>query len=324
MYYDYKYDIAGYVRAFLKVSPLDISGISPESAANGVYVYANNGKLYNPDNWNTANNDNAVGVAVITDNSRFCIKKGLANSDGDQSWSVNLSVTDVSELTNYTSSATARTDYNGQSNTATIRAASPSEISPSFNAAHWCYSQAITVNGELINGYLPAMGELYDIYNNKSTIENTLSLIGSKTIASLYSDGDPFLWSSTEYGSDYAWGLTWGIGNIYNYDKGTTYDYYYTIPCFPLQVLQDLLGLPAPEGSADYETSTITFEKASIPGAAGAIKLTSDQDWMIRLNPEFPILQSGTYEFCYLDPSNPNNHGQITNQAIILPVTPNN
>lgn len=259
---------------------------------------------------------------MITDNSRFCIKKGLANSDGDQSWSVNLSVTDVFELTNYTSSATARTDYNGQSNTAIIRAASPSD--PSFNAAHWCYSQAVIVNGELINGYLPAMGELYDIYNNKYAIENTLSLIGSKTIASLYSDGDPFLWSSTEYGSDYAWGLTWGIGNVYNYNKGTTYSYYYALPCFPLQVLQDLSGLPAPEGSVNYETNTITFEKASILGVAGAIKLTSDQDWMIRLNPEFPILQSGTYEFCYIDPSNPNNHGQITTQAIILPVTSNN
>ena len=65
-----------YVRAFLKVSPLDLSGISPESASNGVYVYANNGKLYSPDNWDTANNDSAVGVAVVDDNCKFAITKG--------------------------------------------------------------------------------------------------------------------------------------------------------------------------------------------------------------------------------------------------------
>ena len=62
-----------YVRAFLKVSPLDQSGVSPSEASNGVYVYANNGKLYNPEEWDTANNDLAVGVAVVTDDCRFAI-----------------------------------------------------------------------------------------------------------------------------------------------------------------------------------------------------------------------------------------------------------
>ena len=58
------------------------SGYTPEEVANGVYVYASNGQLYNPDEWKTSMNDSAVGVAVITDNSRFCIKKGLDAVNG--------------------------------------------------------------------------------------------------------------------------------------------------------------------------------------------------------------------------------------------------
>lgn len=293
------------------------SGIDPADANNGVYIYDSTGLLWNLEDWDVANNDNAVGVAVITDNSRFCIKKGIS-AKNNIPWSQALYDTDVSGIAN------SNNDYAGQSNTDIIRQLTNSENSNN-NAAHYCYSQTIIVNGYAVHGYLLAYSELVDLYNNKSEVESLLTLIGSNTITSL--SQFVYLWSSSEtsnYPKTSACTLRWSSGNYYSYDKNIPFNQYYALPCFPLQVLQDLSGLPAPEGSADYGTSTITFEKAPILGVAGAIKLTSDQDWMIRLNPEFPILQSGTYEFCYLDPSNPNNHGQITNQAIILPVTPNN
>ena len=289
------------------------SGIDPADANNGVYIYDSTGLLWNLEDWDVANNDNAVGVAVITDNTRMYITKG---TKPQRAWSLDLYGTDVPGVTNISSSAS---DYNGQSNTSAIRAAATSE-SVSNNAAHYCYSQTASINGSAVHGYLPAIGELRDAYNNKSTVDSAMSLIGGTAMPTDY-----YIWSSSEDSGGpegYAWSLYWSNGGTFNRTKD--YSDPRVVPCFPLQVLQDLSGLPAPEGSADYGTSTITFEKAPILGVAGAIKLTSDQDWMIRLNPEFPILQSGTYEFCYLDPSNPNNHGQITNQAIILPVTPTN
>lgn len=51
-------------------------GIDPTTAPNGVYVYSNDGKLYNLDDWDAANNDSAVGVAVITNDCKFAITKG--------------------------------------------------------------------------------------------------------------------------------------------------------------------------------------------------------------------------------------------------------
>ena len=212
-----------YVRAFLKVSPLDLSGISPESASNGVYVYANNGKLYNPEEWNTANNDSAVGVAVVTDDCKFAIAKG---EKPRRVWSEALYGTDVSGLTNYGSSSQAVTDFNGENNTAIIRAAASSEDS-SNNAAHYCYAQIITVNGTTKHGYLAALGEWQAAYSNKSSVDSAMSKINGTAMPISYS-----LWSSTERIANYTWGLHWGDGSLYDNSKNNSV--YYAVPMYSL------------------------------------------------------------------------------------------
>lgn len=68
------------------------------------------------------------------------------------------------------------TDFNGQSNTDIIISASPGEDG-SNNASHYCYAQ--TLNGQ--HGYLPALGELVVMYNNKSGINEALQLLNSNT-----------------------------------------------------------------------------------------------------------------------------------------------
>ena len=199
-------------------------GIDPATAPNGVYVYANDDKLYNPEEWNTANNDSAVGVAVVTDDCKFAISKG---EKPPRAWSDSSYMTDISGLTNYDSYIQAETDFNGESNTSIIREAISNEDA-SNNAAHYCYSQTVSINGRVtIHGYLPALGELRIAYNNKSTIDSTLNLIGGTAIPT-----DDWLWSSTERYSESAWRLNWSNGSPFGSDKFVNYQY--AVPFFSL------------------------------------------------------------------------------------------
>lgn len=198
-------------------------GIDPTTAPNGVYIYANDGLVYNPDDWNTANNDSAVGVAVITNDCRFAIIKG---EKPKMVWSDALYRTDVDGLTNYSDSSQAITDFNGENNTAIIREAASSEDA-SNNAAHYCYNQIVSISGRgTVYGYLPALGELQAAYNNKSAIDSAISLIGGITIPTSQS-----LWSSTETSAELAWRLSWVFGNSYTAYKSSTY---YAVSIFPL------------------------------------------------------------------------------------------
>lgn len=198
-----KYNSNFYVRAFLAVSPLGQSGVSPSEASNGVYVYANNGKLYIPEEWDTANNDLAVGVAVVTDDCKFAIGKTERNSG--VIWSNALNGSDVSGILSAIDSTTALTDFVGENNSRLIREAASGEDS-SNNAAHWCYAQTITVNGATKHGYLAAAGEWQAAYDNKSEVDSALSKIGG---AAMFIARN---WSSTEYSSDGAWTIRWSDG----------------------------------------------------------------------------------------------------------------
>lgn len=209
-----------YVRAFLAVD----NAQTPETAPNGVYVYANNGKLYNPEEWDTTNNDSAVGVAVVTDNYRFAITKG---AKPQRAWSDALYGIDVDGLTNYSSSSQAVTDFNGESNTAIIREAASGEDA-SNNAAHYCYNQTVSISGRgTVHGYLPALGELQAAFNNKSAVDSAMSLIGGTAMPTSYS-----LWSSTENDSSYAWKLVWRNDYLNGGAKDFTSNY--AVPIFPL------------------------------------------------------------------------------------------
>lgn len=199
-------------------------GIDPATAPNGVYVYSNDGLLYNPDDWDTANNDNAVGVAVVDDNCKFAITK---EEKPQRVWSDALYGTDVDGLTNYTNSSQAATDFNGESNTAFIRAAAPSEDA-SNNAAHYCYNQTVSIDGRgTIHGYLPSLGELRTAYNNKSAIDSAMNLIGGTGMPT-----NNYLLSSTEYDANNIWSLLWRNGTVDYYYKNRTNRY--AVPVFPL------------------------------------------------------------------------------------------
>lgn len=200
---------------------------------NGVYVYTNTGQLVKPDDWDTSNNDNALGVAVVDDNCRFIISKSLPMMN-DIVWSG--TDTDISGLPNINSSSSAQNDFDGQSNTNTII----SSIGSSTNyMVGYCRSQSL--NGQ--SGYLPSSGELYVMWENKSDINSALQKIGANTIDTaldnLYSAADHYLWSSTESSPKTAWYLGWERSSspLFAYvSKTSTGAFNYAFPFFPLNI----------------------------------------------------------------------------------------
>ena len=178
--------------------------------ANGVYICDSDGKLTAVGSWNTSNNSKAVGVAVVSDNCSFVIDK--TNSTNSIAWGGYG--TDIPNLDNITDSSRAKLDYDGKFNTDKIIASLGSSTS---NAAGWCRSKSITVNGSVRYGYLPSLGEWQTAYNNKSQVDSALSKIGGTAMLTGYH------WASTEYSSDYAWKLSWVIGDINYYGKKVTY-----------------------------------------------------------------------------------------------------
>ena len=109
-----------------------------------------------------------------------------------------------------TDSTVAKTDYNGVTNTQNIVTKCQSATT---YAAGWC--NAYTFPDGVTKGYLPAAGELYLTYQNKTAIDAALSACGGTALVSAH-------WSSTFYGTKgsyrYCWALDWDDGRvIYGY-----------------------------------------------------------------------------------------------------------
>ena len=193
-----------------KIASIEGGG-TPTEGIYGVFIYDTNGNLTKPEEWDTANNDLAVGVAVIDENCSFIIGKEASES---KAWSDILYGTTVSGIVTTNDKSTAKTDYKGEANSSIVRGLTLKET----NAFNWAYSNTITVNGTTLYGYIGALGEWWTAYNNKSSIDSALSKIGGTAMTIDYH------WTSTQYGSNNAWRLTWGNGNVIDHFKrGNSY-----------------------------------------------------------------------------------------------------
>ena len=188
-----------------KIASIEGGGTGATEGIYGVFIYDTNGNLTKPEEWDTANNDLAVGVAVIDENCSFVIEKTVSYSYihwGGQG-------TTISGIVTTTNTNTALIDYTGEANSSIVRDLTPGET----NAFNWAYGKTITVNGTTLYGYLGALGEWQTAYNNKSSIDSALSKIGGTALKTNYH------WTSTQYSSDYAWILKWGDGRVGNGSK---------------------------------------------------------------------------------------------------------
>lgn len=163
-----------------------IACIPVEGAPNGVYILHTDGNLYFPKMWNKEDNENAVGVALVSDNCKFVIAPELSNEE--LQWSKGGVRELVPGVTDEDGNSEIRNnDFNGKENT---RALIIQYGESTDYAAGWCNNYTFKNNA---HGYLAGYGEFYEVVKNKDAILDCMSLI----------DGDTnfgnFYWTSTQY-----------------------------------------------------------------------------------------------------------------------------
>ena len=179
--------------------------------ADGVYIESVEGDLYTKDQWiSLSSKPVANGVCVVSGGHIFTIESTdeisvlLAWKNGEY-----ILVDNV--LTTSTES-TAKKDFNGNSNTGFIVSQLGSSKVP---ASAYCQSYTFPNGSE---GYLPSLGEWQEAYNNKTEIDECISLIDGTAI-----ETSSYYWSSTQHSNLNAWGLSWSDGTAKGRDKSSSY-----------------------------------------------------------------------------------------------------
>ena len=194
---------------------VDVTGV-----ANGVYIVTATGRLVDY----TTTDATAIGVSLITDKQKIMISKSDA-TDGTNNtlyWGRNLYNKNVAGITETNSLSVVKTDFAGKANTVAIIKAY-TEHSVTMHARDMC-SELNTFNAASDGSnagkndwYVPAFGQLYEIYTNMTNINTALTNIGGTALA------EEYYWSSSEDTSIYAWCVSFGNGSV-NYngkDNGT-------------------------------------------------------------------------------------------------------
>ena len=102
---------------------------------------------------------------------------------------------DISSLPNYSSAASASTDYDSCGNTDKIAAAARDHPYYSAASSAWKYAPTTATAGKWC---LPAAGIMTNIYNNKTAIQDAFTTVGDIPYTSCG-------WSSTEYDIERVW-----------------------------------------------------------------------------------------------------------------------
>jgi hypothetical protein len=117
--------------------------------------------------------------------------------DYNYRWTTDSSLyVDIPTLNNYTSSLQAIADFDGYGNTGILRALD--------NAAQYPAAMAVDFDH---GWYLPAMGQLVQMYAQLVVVNASLTLVGGTPFPL---DDRTFYWSSTEVNRYRAWNLVYG------------------------------------------------------------------------------------------------------------------
>lgn len=122
--------------------------------ANGIYVYDTLGRFTLPENWDTSQNDLAVGVAVVHDHGAFVVAGDNFISSPELEYGIKWGGfgVDIPDLQNFETPEEAKTDFDGVNNTKKIINALGEDC------AAYVATQYIFKNGKA--GYLPSAGEM--------------------------------------------------------------------------------------------------------------------------------------------------------------------
>lgn len=191
--------------------------IGGQTVSNGIYILHTNGKLYTRDKWNYSWRNDAVGVALISDNNSFVIS-GIELKN--RSWSNTTGL--IQGVTTITSSNEAKKDFNGFQNTQSI-----AEYTHA-SAAYECTVIQFK-NGQM--GYLASVGEWMEIINNLDEINRCMSLIDGLDI----DESAASYWTSTQYNYEKAWLMTYNGNEFYPSDERKT------SPSYAIRVISQLI-----------------------------------------------------------------------------------
>ena len=153
-------------------------------------------------------------IGVVFDRARQ-LAIGLNQSSIELKWSYEYF--DVPGLSNFSSSSAAIADWQGKNHTKVV-------LEYCKTKGKWCpafeYVNSYKTEGtQAGDWYLPALGELNAIYDNKDALDFALGKIGGTEL------GIGWYWSSSEYSGDYAWSLSFSNGDVdvdyYNKDTNS-------------------------------------------------------------------------------------------------------
>ena len=187
-------------------SDVEVGGDAP----NGVYAVTADGKLID---YHTADSS-CIGVAFISANQKVMIAKANA-TDGTNTklyWGKNLYEQDVPNLEYLADDTAAKADYNGKANTEAI-IAGYAALGKDMDSRDMCKVLETYNEGGYIDWYVPAAGQLYEIYTNRTAINQALTAIGSTAFKS---NG---YWSSSDYSSSHARSMDFFGGSVSYYSK---------------------------------------------------------------------------------------------------------
>jgi hypothetical protein len=174
--------------------------------ANGVYAVSADYKLID---YTTAN-DSCIGVALITDNQKVMIPKADATNGTNNTlyWGKNLYKQDIPNLEYLADATAAKADYNGKANTAAI-IAGYAALGKEMDSRDMCKVLETYNEGGYTDWYVPAAGQLYEIYSNKTAIDEALTAINGKKFNTSY-----YYWSSSESSATSAWCVNFSNANV--------------------------------------------------------------------------------------------------------------
>lgn len=173
--------------------------LSKNLPSDGFYIYTTNDKFVEASDWDTSNNDNAVGIAVINNGHNFVIDKTLITTSGYYG-GFRLDIEDI--ITYDINDAT--NDFNGYNNTQVMY----NVLKDYTDELDYCTGTIATdvVNKTYPNGqsgYIGAAGEWQIVLDNLTEIESMLSLIGGTLLD--YQQG--------EYGTTYQTSTEVGVSD---------------------------------------------------------------------------------------------------------------
>lgn len=154
----------------------------------GVSIQHIDGSYYTTEQWTAEgfSNDEANGVAVLTEQTMFVIAKQNIKSNV---WSYDYS--NVMEgVSTFSSKSDAIKDMAGYDNTLHITMGGAASDCKDYNFP----------NGK--KGYLPSLGEMQIMFSYEQEVNAAMSLIGGDKII----DNDTY-WSSTQNSAKLAWGI---------------------------------------------------------------------------------------------------------------------